>query len=43
VLALDRIVARGAAVERGPVVHRTSLSRSASDHLPVWARLRAGG
>ena len=43
VLALDRIVARGAAVEEGPVVHRTELSRQASDHLPVWARLRAGG
>jgi endonuclease/exonuclease/phosphatase family metal-dependent hydrolase len=43
VLALDRIVARGAAVEEGPVVHRTELSRQASDHLPVWARLRASG
>jgi endonuclease/exonuclease/phosphatase family metal-dependent hydrolase len=43
VLALDRIVARGARVEEGPVVHRTALSRQASDHLPVWARLRAGG
>lgn len=41
VLALDRIAVRGARVEEGPVAHRTALSRQASDHLPVWARLGA--
>jgi endonuclease/exonuclease/phosphatase family metal-dependent hydrolase len=39
-LALDRIAVRGARVETGPIVHRTELSRRASDHLPVWAKLK---
>ena len=43
VLALDRIAVRGARALEGPVVHRTPLSRRASDHLPVWAVLAAQG
>lgn len=43
VFPLDRIIVRGARVLDGPSVHRTALSRRASDHLPVRARLTAGG
>jgi endonuclease/exonuclease/phosphatase family metal-dependent hydrolase len=39
---LDRIVTSGEFVCDGTGVHHTMKARTASDHLPVWAKLRLG-
>lgn len=42
VAALDRIAVNGRVSIENAGVHRTEVSRIASDHLPVWADLRLG-